>query len=516
MTRCLPLGLGPTLGVGLALGSALFSPVARAAPPSSGPAAATDSARGEARVRFDRGLALFEKEHDAPAALAELLRAYELVPAPRTLFVMGLVYAAMNRPLDALHAFDEVVRRPGDLTAAQRDVARARRDEQKQKVGFVRIDSNVPANVQIDGLPRGHTPLEVDLPVAAGLRVITLEAPGYLTARRETLVAGEATVPVSLELEPAVPASPRLVRVRTNVPDTEILVDGVGVGRTPLDRPLALDRRPHVIGARRPCYAPAARPLAAGPPAESAPSPTPEELSLRLAIAGGACPQGRLTLAVSEPGASVAIDEEPMVAAVPGPLALPAGRHDVLVTRAGFVPSRIPVEVPADHDVSASVVLVPTPETRAAFEERALSSRRWGRALVIAGGAVALAGGVLTAVEWKKVGDAQGDRDRVLATFDSGRSCDPFVVINFMVCQDTLDAANARVRRAELWRGLAIATGAVGLAALAAGAVIWGAAPDAHRYDRPGAANTFGAARRSPRRDDWRLTVYPGGIAGAF
>jgi hypothetical protein len=209
----------------------------------------------------------------------------------------------------------------------------------------------------------------------------------------------------------------------------------------------------------------------------------------------------------------VAIDEEPMVAAVPGPLALPAGRHDLLVTRAGFVPARISVEVLAGRDVSSSVVLVPTPETRAALEDRALSSRRWGRALVIAGGAVALAGGVLTAVEWKKVGDAQGDRDRVLGTFDSGQSCNPFVATNFMVCQDALDAANARVRREELWRGLSIATGAVGLAALAVGAVIWGAAPDPHRYDRSGVE---GAPALSSRVDTWRLTFRPGGVEAVF
>src|SRR3569833_2568352 len=42
-------------------------------------AAPPDAAKAEARERFDRGLALFEKSKNA-AALAEFKRAYELIP----------------------------------------------------------------------------------------------------------------------------------------------------------------------------------------------------------------------------------------------------------------------------------------------------------------------------------------------------------------------------------------------------------------------------------------------------
>ena len=87
MTRRLALRHGPTLGRTFALSLALalafgsmpsrtraatpgpIDAVASGAPSARGAVPATDAARSEARARFDRGLALFEKEHDAPAAL---------------------------------------------------------------------------------------------------------------------------------------------------------------------------------------------------------------------------------------------------------------------------------------------------------------------------------------------------------------------------------------------------------------------------------------------------------------
>ena len=77
---------------------------------------ATDDAqaRAEARERFDRGLRLFE-EGDNGGALAEFKRAHELVPNPLVLFNIGLVYAALGRPVEATDALDRVLRDAGRL-----------------------------------------------------------------------------------------------------------------------------------------------------------------------------------------------------------------------------------------------------------------------------------------------------------------------------------------------------------------------------------------------------------------
>ena len=86
----------------------------------AGPAVAqtapAQTAKGEARARFDRGLSLFE-DGDNAGALAEFKRAYELIPNSLVLYNIGLVYAAMGRPVDATDTLDKVLKDPGSLSA---------------------------------------------------------------------------------------------------------------------------------------------------------------------------------------------------------------------------------------------------------------------------------------------------------------------------------------------------------------------------------------------------------------
>src|SRR5262245_13784997 len=73
--------------------------------------------RGEAAERFDRGLTLFN-EGDNTGALSEFKRAYELVPNQAVLLNIGLTYAAMRRPVEAVDALDEVLKNPSALSRA--------------------------------------------------------------------------------------------------------------------------------------------------------------------------------------------------------------------------------------------------------------------------------------------------------------------------------------------------------------------------------------------------------------
>src|SRR5262245_63109836 len=85
--------------------------------------------REEARDRFDRGLALFDRgEHRA--ALAEFTRAYELVPNAVVLYNIGLVHAKLGRPVQAVDALDKVIAEPGALPQSDLAGARRTRDEQ--------------------------------------------------------------------------------------------------------------------------------------------------------------------------------------------------------------------------------------------------------------------------------------------------------------------------------------------------------------------------------------------------
>src|SRR5580692_7562805 len=70
----------------------------------------------EARTRFDQGIKLFN-DGDNAGALAAFQRAYQLIPNPLVLYNIGLVYAAMGRPVDAVAALDELLANPGTVAS---------------------------------------------------------------------------------------------------------------------------------------------------------------------------------------------------------------------------------------------------------------------------------------------------------------------------------------------------------------------------------------------------------------
>src|SRR5688572_23037483 len=167
--------------------------------PSSGQAAPADPVRTEARERYERGKQLYE-EHDYAGALAEFVRAQQLIPSPVTLLNIGRVYAAMNRPVDAVVALEKVLASPGALKPDQVALAARTRDEQKKRVGRLAVTTNVPANLEIDGLPVGKTPLSEPLRVASGAHIVTALAAGYLPARKEITIAGDTSGELKFDL----------------------------------------------------------------------------------------------------------------------------------------------------------------------------------------------------------------------------------------------------------------------------------------------------------------------------
>src|SRR4051812_24869733 len=104
-------------------------------------AAGADPVRTEARERYERGKQLYE-ERDYAGALAEFLRAQQLIGSPVTLLNIGRVYAAMGRPVDAVTALEKVLASPGSLKADQVELATRTRDEQKRRVGRLAVTTN--------------------------------------------------------------------------------------------------------------------------------------------------------------------------------------------------------------------------------------------------------------------------------------------------------------------------------------------------------------------------------------
>src|SRR3954452_19387883 len=173
------------------------------------------------------------------------------MPNPIVLFNIGLVYAAMSRPVDAVDALSPVVD-SATLSAEQRERAQKTLIDQQARIGRVSV-STVPvgARIDVDAVEVARTPLTAPLRVAEGSHVIGAVAEGYAHARKEILVAGNADASLIFELVLSQPKRPANLSVRSRVRDAEVVLDEHVIGKTPLASSLALPAGVHTVEVRR-------------------------------------------------------------------------------------------------------------------------------------------------------------------------------------------------------------------------------------------------------------------------
>jgi hypothetical protein len=159
----------------------------------------------EAKQRFDRGFELYE-EGEYPLALIEFSRAYELVPNYRVLYNIGQVCIQLAQYANARRALEEYLQKGGDGLAPDRSAAVKKDLEMlRHRTAFLTISANVEAaEVLVDDVVVGKTPLGPALLVDAGVHRVTLRRAGYLPKTSGVTLAGgdEQTLSVALELEP--------------------------------------------------------------------------------------------------------------------------------------------------------------------------------------------------------------------------------------------------------------------------------------------------------------------------
>jgi hypothetical protein len=154
----------------------------------------------DASSHFEQGVAFF-KDGDFEGALVSFKRAYELSPEYRVLYNLGQTSRELRDYASALENFERYLAEGGnEIEEARRKRVEGWITELKPKVARLTIKTNVAgAEVTVDDLSRGKTPLEGALIVNAGRRKISLVKSGYATVQRIVEVAG--TQPVSLDLE---------------------------------------------------------------------------------------------------------------------------------------------------------------------------------------------------------------------------------------------------------------------------------------------------------------------------
>jgi hypothetical protein len=448
-----------------------------------GTAARADS-KAEAAERFDRALGLVNVG-DLSGGLAEFKRAYGLVPSPVVAFNLGLVYAALHRPVDAVSSLEAAVKRPEALEAE--DLARARMllVEQRARIATVSLTTNVQQGViEVDNVEWGKLPIRAPLPISAGSHVIGVISPGFAPARREVVVAGREAASVRLDLV-AIEGLLAHVAVRCSIPAVDVLVDGERVGTTPLEKTVTVTPGAHRFEARRPGYVAATHALTLDGGAQANITLQPTLDTARLQSEGG-----YLAVRASQSQTLISVDgDEPRL--LTEPMHLPRGPHRIHLERGGFLPANRDVLVPLGKSLDVKVVFEPTPETRAHHVEAAQSRRTWSIVTVAAGAVIGGGGVAFAIINNGKLPGAQGELAQLNSDFEwkSGRACDfsfphePDPNAAQADCEARLSNASSHVDNLKTARTVGWVAAGVGGAVLVAGTVLLLTGDDPHLYD---------------------------------
>lgn len=169
----------------------------RPGPDAPKPAAADD----ESKAHFKRAVALFQ-EGDFRSALVEFRRAYEIGHNYKVLYNIGQTEYEVQDYAGALRSFRRYLAEGGAEIEASR---RASVEEDIKKLGArvarVEVKSNVEgAEILVDDVVVGKTPLREPVLVSIGRRKLTLQKGGAVSAPRYVELAGGDLSAVSLEL----------------------------------------------------------------------------------------------------------------------------------------------------------------------------------------------------------------------------------------------------------------------------------------------------------------------------
>ncbi|HSY22991.1 MAG TPA: PEGA domain-containing protein [Polyangiaceae bacterium] len=195
------------LGAPLAMALALFA----ASPRYAVAASATSQ---EAARHFDQGVKLYE-EGDWRGALVEFERAYATLPNYRVLYDIGQSRFQLQEYAGALDALQKYLAEGGsEIPAERREKVTATIEDLNMRVAHLHITANVEgAEVAVDDVAVGTTPLPEPITVSVGRRRISLTPQGRAPVVRFVDVAGQDTVEVPLNVEAApepktLPATP--------------------------------------------------------------------------------------------------------------------------------------------------------------------------------------------------------------------------------------------------------------------------------------------------------------------
>ncbi len=172
-------------------------------PAMAAPAGDT-AADQRARAAFHRGVQLYN-EGSIEAALAEFNKANQLSPNYRLLYNIAQTQFELHDYVGAAKTLKQYLREGGSEIAAERRAQVAEMNRKlEERIGQIEIACNLDgAEIRIDDLPVGVSPLASAVAVNAGPRRIAAIKAGYPTAVRLVTVPGMEKTKVALEIEQA-------------------------------------------------------------------------------------------------------------------------------------------------------------------------------------------------------------------------------------------------------------------------------------------------------------------------
>jgi hypothetical protein len=164
---------------------------------------ASPGAMDEAQRHFRRGKELYE-DNDYQGALVEFRRAYDLAPSFRLLYNIAEMHYQLQDYPAALRYFARYLQDGGaDVPSDRREEVQKEIERLRARVASVFIETNrIQAEISVDDVPVGKSPLPDKVLVSAGRRKITATIPGRLPVSKVIEVAGQESVRVALEFAP--------------------------------------------------------------------------------------------------------------------------------------------------------------------------------------------------------------------------------------------------------------------------------------------------------------------------
>jgi tetratricopeptide (TPR) repeat protein len=167
------------------------------------PAAAqlAPDAEGEAADRFEKGVRLYESG-DLRAALNEFKRAYKSAPNYQLLYNMAQAAAELHEYVEAYEYYQRYLRDSrGRLDSKRRQEVIRELEEVEGYLATLRIDVSVDgAEVTVDGVMIGVSPIAGAVVVGAGRRKVTVIHEGYSPWERYVDLAGRVSERMDVKL----------------------------------------------------------------------------------------------------------------------------------------------------------------------------------------------------------------------------------------------------------------------------------------------------------------------------